>query len=87
LEHVEFCERILRDTPPEELNPPPLVTGEDLIAMSLTPGPDFKRLLDAVREAQLEGRVRTKEEGMALVRELLRESGTESPPSPEAPTA
>jgi poly(A) polymerase len=70
---VEFCERMLRDTPPEELNPPPVVTGEDLKALGLRPGPEFKRLLDAVREAQLEGRVRTKEEGLKLVEELLRE--------------
>lgn len=86
LEHVEFCERILRDTPPEELNPPPIVTGEDLIAMGLKPGPDFKRLLDAVREAQLEGRVRTKEQGLELVEELLREWQKEPPPSPEGPS-
>jgi poly(A) polymerase len=73
LEHVEFCEKILRETPPEELNPAPVVTGEDLIALGLKPGPLFKRLLEAVREAQLEGRVRTKEEGLALVRQLLAE--------------
>lgn len=78
LEHVEFCERLLRETPPEELNPPPAVTGDDLKAAGLTPGPDFKRLLDAVREAQLEGRVRSKDEGLALV-ERLRASGPEGP--------
>jgi poly(A) polymerase len=70
LEPVEFCERMLRETPPEELNPPPAVTGDDLIAVGLKPGRDFKRLLDAVREAQLEGRVRTKEDGLKLVEEM-----------------
>ena len=79
LDHVEFCARMLRDTPPEELNPPPAVTGEDLIATGMKPGPEFKRLLDAVRDAQLEGRVRTKDEGLSLVREL---SG--APPDPGA---
>lgn len=77
LEHVEFCEKVLRETPPEELNPPPAVTGDDLIVRGLKPGPEFKRLLDAVREAQLEGRARTKEEGLKLVEELLRR-----PPDP-----
>ncbi|QJX00064.1 CCA tRNA nucleotidyltransferase [Frigoriglobus tundricola] len=86
LEHVEFCERVLREMPPEELNPPPAVTGEHLIAVGLKPGPQFKRLLDAVREAQLEGRVRTKEEGLELVEELLREWAQEPPPAPEAPS-
>jgi poly(A) polymerase len=71
VEHVEFCERVLRDTPPEELNPPPVLTGEDLIALGLKPGPAFKQLLDAVREAQLEGRAATKEQARALVRHLL----------------
>jgi poly(A) polymerase len=83
--HVEFCERVIRDTPPDELNPPPLVTGEDLIAMGLKPGRLFKRLLEAVREAQLEGRVKTKEEALKLVEELLREWGEELPPSPGVP--
>src|SRR5581483_8481321 len=31
LEHVEFCERLLRETPAEVLNPPPALTGDDLI--------------------------------------------------------
>lgn len=70
LEHVEFCERVLRETPPEELNPPPAVTGDDLIVLGMKPGREFKRLLDAVREAQLEGRVRSKDEGLSLVAEL-----------------
>ena len=75
LEPIEFCERMLRDTPREELDPPPLLTGQDLIAMELKPGPEFKRLLDTVREAQLEGRVRTKEEALGLVADLLKRAG------------
>ena len=67
---IEYCERMLRDTPPEELNPPPVLTGEDLIAAGLKPGPEFKRLLDAVREAQLEGRVKSKEEAHGLVQQF-----------------
>jgi poly(A) polymerase len=86
LEHVEFCERMLRDTPREVLNPPPVLTGEDLIALGMTPGPEFKRLLDAVREAQLEGHVRTKEEGLRLVEKLLREWG-KWPPGGQPPPA
>lgn len=70
LEHVEFCERMLKDTPREELDPTPAVTGDDLTALGMKPGPEFKRLLAAVREAQLEGRVRTKAEGLALVEQL-----------------
>jgi poly(A) polymerase len=75
LEHVEFCERLLRECPPEELNPPPIITGDDLKTRGLEPGPEFKRLLDAVREAQLEGTIRTPDEAMALVDRLRSESG------------
>ncbi len=81
VEHVEFCERMLRDTPPEELNPPPLVTGDDLRALGLTPGPEFRRILDAVREAQLEGKVRTKEEGLRLAQEVRGASPPKGGPS------
>ncbi|OWK40256.1 CCA tRNA nucleotidyltransferase [Fimbriiglobus ruber] len=69
--HVDFCERVLRETPPEELNPAPAVTGDDLIAIGLKPGPEFKRILDAVREAQLEGRIKTKEDGLRLAEEMM----------------
>jgi tRNA nucleotidyltransferase/poly(A) polymerase len=45
--------------------PAPLVTGDDLIARGLSPGPKFKRLLEATYDAQLERRVTTPEEAMA----------------------
>jgi poly(A) polymerase len=84
---AEFCDRILRGATPEELNPAPLVTGGVLIAMGLPPGPLFKRLLDAIREAQLDGRIRTKEEALELIRDLLREWGAGPPGAPGAPPA
>ncbi len=52
------------------VNPPALVTGDDLVAAGLKPSPLFKRVLDEVRDAQLEGRVRGKAEGMELARRL-----------------
>jgi poly(A) polymerase len=66
--HVEFCERLIRETPPDVLNPPPVITGEDLIALGMPPGPAFKRILDAVREKQLDGELRTKDEALAFAR-------------------
>ncbi|MGH9482341.1 MAG: CCA tRNA nucleotidyltransferase, partial [Terriglobales bacterium] len=42
---------------PEEIRPPKLVTGDDLIAMGYAPGPQFRRILDAVEDAQLEGQL------------------------------
>lgn len=53
------------------LAPKPLVTGEDLIAMGLTPGPSFKSILDQTYDAQLEGRVTTRQEALAYARSVV----------------
>ena len=68
LENWEFVRRKLAETPPEEIRPRPLVTGDDLIALGYQPGPRFKEILRTVEDAQLEGEVRTNEEAVALVR-------------------
>jgi poly(A) polymerase len=52
------------------LAPAPILTGEDLIAMGLEPGPLFRRVLDGVYDAQLEGRVAQKEEARVLAKAL-----------------
>lgn len=70
IEHVEFCERALCDWPAEKLNPPPLVTGADVMALGIQPCPRYKELLDAVREAQLDETIATREQGLALLRKL-----------------
>ncbi len=62
IEHVEFCERLLRDWSADDLNPPPLITGNDLKKLGIVPGPLYKQMLDAVREAQLDGTITTKEQ-------------------------
>jgi poly(A) polymerase len=74
VDHVEYCEQLLRDWTPADLDPPPLLTGDDLKTMGLPPGPLYKRLLDAVREAQLEGMITTREEAIELVKRLLHDS-------------
>ncbi|HEX3147030.1 MAG TPA: CCA tRNA nucleotidyltransferase [Gemmataceae bacterium] len=65
-EHVEYCERILHDTPARELNPPPLLTGDDLLTLGWKQGPLFKKVLDAVREAQLDGLVNSRDDAIRL---------------------
>jgi poly(A) polymerase len=52
----------------EELKPTPLLTGRDLIAAGYAPGPAFGKMLATVEDAQLESRVRSKDEALALVR-------------------
>jgi poly(A) polymerase len=68
---VDFCDTYLRTTPKEEIDPPPLLTGDDLVARGLEPGALFKELLDRVRDAQLNDEIKTREEALALVRRLL----------------
>ncbi|HEY2253950.1 MAG TPA: CCA tRNA nucleotidyltransferase [Planctomycetaceae bacterium] len=71
LADVEFCEQYLSETPLEDINPPPLITGDDLKHAGISPGPQFKQLLDQVRDAQLEGTIKTQDEAIALVRRIL----------------
>ncbi|NPV26279.1 MAG: CBS domain-containing protein [Firmicutes bacterium] len=51
----------------------PTINGHDLIQMGLKPGPAFRRILEAVRDARLDGRVTNREEELALINELLRQ--------------
>jgi len=59
--------------PAERLNPPPLIDGSDLISRGLAPSPDFARLLEAVRDAQLLGEIETAADAMMLVQRILAE--------------
>lgn len=69
--HVDYCEHYLEHQPSGPINPPPLLTGDDLVRHGLKPGAHFARILEAVREAQLESRIRDKREALELVdREL-----------------
>lgn len=68
LDAYEFVRRFLRETPPEEVRPPRLLTGEDLKAMGFRPGPLFKEILQAVEEGQLEGRLTRREDAVDFVR-------------------
>jgi poly(A) polymerase len=80
VEHVEYCEFLLEQWTPDDLNPPPLLTGHDLTRRGLQPGPMFKKLLDAVREAQLDGIVKTQPQAWELIERLLREAKRECEP-------
>jgi poly(A) polymerase len=72
LELYNFAREKLRSLPAEQIRPQPLITGDDLIAAGYPPGPQFKELLTAVEDAQLEGKISSKEEAMELVRRSAR---------------
>ncbi|MCL6546420.1 MAG: CCA tRNA nucleotidyltransferase [Bryobacteraceae bacterium] len=67
LETYHLLLEMLRQTPPGALKPAPLLRGADLIQAGYTPGPLFGRILEAVEEAQLEGRLKTREQALRFV--------------------
>jgi poly(A) polymerase len=67
LENYEFVRRFLAETPAEQVRPPRLLTGDDLLGMGFPPGPSFKEMLDSVEEAQLNGKLHTREEAVRFV--------------------
>jgi len=70
-EDVGFCWEKLA-LPASELNPPSLITGEDLKALKIPPGPVYREMLDAVRDEQLNGKMVTREEAVEFVRKWNR---------------
>jgi len=68
----DFAQEKLRTLPAEQIRPAPLLNGDDLIQAGYQPGPNFKELLTAVEDAQLDGAIHTKEEALALVREKVK---------------
>jgi putative nucleotidyltransferase with HDIG domain len=71
LESYEFVSRMLAETPAEQIRPPRLLTGDDLLEMGHKPGPLFREILHAVEDAQLEGRIKTKDDAREYVRRKL----------------
>lgn len=71
LENYKLARRKLEEFTEDHLAPPPLINGADLIGAGYEPGPLFSEILEAVEDAQLEGRVQTSGDAMALVREMF----------------
>lgn len=67
LDLYDFAKQRYEATPEQEVRPKLLVTGRDLIAAGYKPGPEFKKMLALAEDAQLEGRIHTREEGLELI--------------------
>jgi len=68
LDSYGVVRRFLAETPPEQVRPQRVLTGNDLSQMGYIPGPLFSEILRAVEDAQLEGEIATKAEAEELVR-------------------
>jgi len=64
-----MVKQMMEETPAEEIRPEPLLRGDDLITQGYTPGPLFKEMLQAIEDAQLEGRIHTHADALRLVSE------------------
>jgi len=67
----EFAHERFHAMPVDAVKPQLFVTGDALIRAGYLPGPKFAAMLAAAEDAQLEGRIASTEEGMALVVETF----------------
>jgi poly(A) polymerase len=75
LDNYEFLRQKREEFANEPIIPPPLVRGEDLIALGMKPGPRFGEILEAVETRQLEGALKDREEAIEFVkREFVRQA-------------
>lgn len=75
LDNYEFLVQKMEEFSREEIEPPRLLTGTDLIALGYTPGPLFGEILSALREEQLEGRITARGRAEAWLAEHFPLSG------------
>jgi poly(A) polymerase len=64
----DLIRRKLSEIPAEKIRPAPLLTGDDLIAAGYAPGPRFRQILEAVEDAQLEGRLMSHDSALEFVK-------------------
>ena len=67
LGNYDFAKERYEAIPEEQVRPHLLVTGRDLIEAGYRPGPQFKEMLALAEDAQLEGRIHSRDEGLALI--------------------
>jgi poly(A) polymerase len=71
LSDYQYCQEMFGKLTHEEVKPKPLITGHDLIAMGLKPGPVFKDILTKIEDEQLEGNLTTREAAIEEVMTLI----------------
>ncbi len=70
LENYDFVRKFLAETPPEQVRPVRLISGDDLIALGFRPSPKFKQILAAIEDAQLDGKLSSREDAIALAKSM-----------------
>ena len=68
-ENYEFLRGKEVEFAAEPLIPKPLISGKDLISLGYAPGPDFKPIIEAIQNEQLEGTITTREQALTWLAE------------------
>ena len=68
LDAYDSVRRLLAETPPDQIRPSRLLSGDDIQGMGYVPGPLFSEILRSLEDAQLEGQIKTQEEAVKYVR-------------------
>jgi poly(A) polymerase len=68
MDNYEFLLRKREEFANEPIIPPPLVRGDDLIALGMKPGPKFSEILEAVETRQLEGALKDRQQALEWVK-------------------
>ncbi|HLW36297.1 MAG TPA: CCA tRNA nucleotidyltransferase [Chthoniobacterales bacterium] len=68
MDNYEFLLQKRAEFANEPIIPPPLVRGDDLIALGMKPGPKFGEILEAVETRQLEGAFKDREQALDWVK-------------------
>ena len=64
------CVRIMELFGEKDLiHPPPLINGQDVMALGYSPGPKVGQILDFLRQKQVEGDIKDREEALRMLKE------------------
>ena len=84
LENYEFLKTKAAEMPPEVVKPAPLLTGHDLLALGLKPGPMVGQILREIEEMQLEEQLQSRAEALEFAKSRI--PATREPPHGGAAT-
>ena len=73
LDAYQYVQAKLAELSEEEMRPPRLITGDDLLKEGYRPGRYLGEVLAAIETAQLEGEIDTREEALIRARRLLKQ--------------
>lgn len=87
LQHYDYLKERLETMSAEEIDPPLLISGRELLAMGLPPGRTVGKIKQAIRDGQLDGTIQTQAEALALARKMAASDIAATGPIPMPPVA